>query len=331
MRERERAPESRLSTATFHRKRAGVEAYPIVHSPLEQSVHRHGAIAEVFIYHGPDDPGWILEVVAEDGTSTVWDDRFSTDQKALEAALHAIDTDGLESFLEGSGDEPDSRDSGAPEEQQRLREFLTARGAKPLAWCSGLFSALQTAPTMVVPSAWLPLVFNGEPEFESQEEASEIIGLLMYAYGDAIGRTDEGASLVCPGADDPDACEQWAQGYLAGVNAADLDVAMATKIAFQFMVITALAGDLDEPLFERVHANWAKSAQARGLDDRSEQGMLTEFRRLLPHVAIEIYDHFEGARAVPSMPMPANSQEKIARNAPCPCGSGRKYKKCCLM
>ena len=25
------------------------------------------------------------------------------------------------------------------------------------------------------------------------------------------------------------------------------------------------------------------------------------------------------------------SELKIGRNAPCPCGSGKKYKKCCLM
>jgi uncharacterized protein YchJ len=27
---------------------------------------------------------------------------------------------------------------------------------------------------------------------------------------------------------------------------------------------------------------------------------------------------------------PARRGKKIGRNAPCPCGSGKKYKKCCL-
>jgi uncharacterized protein YecA (UPF0149 family) len=30
----------------------------------------------------------------------------------------------------------------------------------------------------------------------------------------------------------------------------------------------------------------------------------------------------------PETPPPA-IKEKISRNAPCPCGSGKKYKKCC--
>ena len=28
--------------------------------------------------------------------------------------------------------------------------------------------------------------------------------------------------------------------------------------------------------------------------------------------------------------MPKTKKEKIGRNAPCPCGSGKKYKKCCI-
>ena len=30
-----------------------------------------------------------------------------------------------------------------------------------------------------------------------------------------------------------------------------------------------------------------------------------------------------------AMPM-KRKQQKISRNAPCPCGSGKKYKQCCL-
>jgi SWIM/SEC-C metal-binding protein len=28
-------------------------------------------------------------------------------------------------------------------------------------------------------------------------------------------------------------------------------------------------------------------------------------------------------------PKPAEAEKKVGRNAPCPCGSGQKYKKCC--
>lgn len=28
--------------------------------------------------------------------------------------------------------------------------------------------------------------------------------------------------------------------------------------------------------------------------------------------------------------MPIRNEKKVGRNEPCPCGSGKKYKKCCL-
>lgn len=38
----------------------------------------------------------------------------------------------------------------------------------------------------------------------------------------------------------------------------------------------------------------------------------------------------EAAYVLKSAPTPASEQSKIGRNDPCPCGSGKKYKKCCL-
>jgi HEAT repeat protein len=37
-----------------------------------------------------------------------------------------------------------------------------------------------------------------------------------------------------------------------------------------------------------------------------------------------------GARALLTEPRPARTARKVGRNDPCPCGSGKKYKKCCL-
>jgi len=50
-------------------------------------------------------------------------------------------------------------------------------------------------------------------------------------------------------------------------------------------------------------------------------------------------DHFDGivlediavsSRDIPIIPEPVNVGVKVGRNEPCPCGSGRKYKHCCL-
>ncbi len=40
---------------------------------------------------------------------------------------------------------------------------------------------------------------------------------------------------------------------------------------------------------------------------------------------VDRYPQFDGQRA----PEPVRAGPKVGRNDPCPCGSGRKYKKCC--
>jgi len=36
-------------------------------------------------------------------------------------------------------------------------------------------------------------------------------------------------------------------------------------------------------------------------------------------------------QASPAAPMRTPAGEKVGRNEPCPCGSGKKYKKCCYL
>lgn len=57
------------------------------------------------------------------------------------------------------------------------------------------------------------------------------------------------------------------------------------------------------------------------------------------HTPQEIFEKFEkpNLKPLPDKPFVYNAgeqtvvkEEKIGRNDPCPCGSGKKYKKCCL-
>lgn len=71
------------------------------HSPLSGLVTRDDITVEVQIYRfaGTAD-AWSLEVVDQEGGSTVWDERFFTDQAAHRAFLRAIEEDGMSQFLE---------------------------------------------------------------------------------------------------------------------------------------------------------------------------------------------------------------------------------------
>lgn len=72
--------------------------YKIVYSPLCRQVSQDGRTVDVHIYRGEHDDWWILEVVAEDGSSTVWDDRFQSDHDALAEVTATILKEGMAAF-----------------------------------------------------------------------------------------------------------------------------------------------------------------------------------------------------------------------------------------
>ena len=66
-----------------------------VESALSQRVTRHGVTVQVEIY-GDGEGRWILEVVDAQGTSIVWDERFETDQEALDEAITSLESNPIE-------------------------------------------------------------------------------------------------------------------------------------------------------------------------------------------------------------------------------------------
>jgi hypothetical protein len=74
----------------------------IEHSPLCGKVPRHGVTIDVQIYRlVGGDKGWSLEVIDQEGTSIVWEDRFATDVAAYAEFERTIDEEGIEAFLSG--------------------------------------------------------------------------------------------------------------------------------------------------------------------------------------------------------------------------------------
>ena len=71
----------------------------IIHSDLETTQTEGPYSVEILIYRSADS-GWFLEVVAEDGNSTVWEDPFDTDEAALGEAILAIKEEGIQSFYQ---------------------------------------------------------------------------------------------------------------------------------------------------------------------------------------------------------------------------------------
>ena len=72
----------------------------IITSGLSCTISKDGSKVEVLIYRLEHDPMWALEVVNEQGTSTVWDDLFDTDDEAFAAFQLTLDDEGMDAFFD---------------------------------------------------------------------------------------------------------------------------------------------------------------------------------------------------------------------------------------
>ena len=76
----------------------------LIMSPLCQSMTHDGHTIQIEIYRS-DSSGWILEVVDELGNSTVWQDEFASDGKALDELHRTIREEGITSMVGPVADE----------------------------------------------------------------------------------------------------------------------------------------------------------------------------------------------------------------------------------
>jgi uncharacterized protein len=189
----------------------------------------------------------------------------------------------------------------------------------------GLFCALVAAPELILPSAYLPLILGGgrgdSRAFENLEDANETMSLLM-RYGNGIAHDFEHETVHLAYILDPDADgvpgRAWARGYMRGTRfARDGWNRIFTDDGEGMMLTIPLAAGEVDP-------DWPKEPLTAERGDELLKNMLAAAGRA--------YKYFkpERGRATPQPAHPAErAAPKVGRNDPCPCGSGKKFKKCC--
>ena len=212
-------------------------------------------------------------------------------------------------------------------EFDRLGEFLEGMGesAMNLEMLDGFFAALICGPESVLPSEYLPHVFGKELVFESNEQATEIIGLLMRHWNtiaSTLARTLEKDDVYLPvlfeNADGVAPGNDWAQGFIRGVR-------LRTDSWDEVIGSDETPG----PIFPMLIL-----AHEHDFDPASRPPEIKpEFRDELLQTMIvaltQIYRYFAPHRqSIASVPL-RRQGPKVGRNDPCPCKSGRKYKHCC--
>lgn len=232
------------------------------------------------------------------------------------------------------------------EHAQRLQRFLSLQGnpegTMTYPELAGFLFAVCCAPELIMPSEWLPLVFNdGEPMYATENEANAIAESMMALYS----HINDGVAAGTP--DLPTGCEpcaepvanladaaplrQWAGGFAEGYHyllelwgpfvreGSELDKELG---ALTTMLMFFSSRDFAETL--------VKESVRPGSSIESFAGsMLTALPEAMRAYA-RVGRALQGAQAEGEIFTDADPQTiRIDRDAPCPCGSGRKFKHCC--
>jgi uncharacterized protein len=162
---------------------------------------------------------------------------------------------------------------------------------------------------MIQPSTWLGFLAE-DPEFESEQEMNQVLGLLLRLYNQVGSQIRERSAAFLPKEAD---AEEWCFGYMRGVELDDIwDDEDDDAVQDALLSVAAIADDVTEDSLREI------------LGDEDIDEWLEKQRENLPETVLFLYDYWADDRRPPA----SAAKKRIGRNDPCPCGSGKKYKKC---
>lgn len=217
------------------------------------------------------------------------------------------------------------------EECDRLDDFLgrVVDGLVPnVEAFDGFITALAVCPELVMPSEFLPLLQQGEKEdgdlvFSDLEEAQDFTDLVMRHWNDVnatFGRDEVHMPILIENDDGVATGNDWARGFHCATRLrleVWSDILADDERSGGMVAILALLHEHDPDPGMRPYDDPVTPEQREALIAGVIDGPLSLYRAFAP----------ERRRAGGAM-RPARST-KIRPNAPCPCGSGKKHKKCC--
>ncbi len=232
------------------------------------------------------------------------------------------------------------RGAGGRGQAADLRAFLD-RASRPTDGLSyheaqGFLFTVAAAPDLVEPSEWVPMILGAkEPAFSAGAEAQRILGELIRSYNELVDQVATNRVELpgdCRFRDDilsnlsEDApVSQWCRGFMQGHSwleeswPDDLPDAVEEELGFALLTLGFFAS---RRLAERLLAECAGGKM-------SLVEMAETCRSTFPGAMASYVQVSEAIRqAMVSQEHPR--AEKTGRNDPCPCGSGKKFKRCCL-
>jgi uncharacterized protein len=166
----------------------------------------------------------------------------------------------------------------------------------------GLFCALIINPVMAKPADWMNTIFGKKQAFNSDEELENVMMLLVRYWNHASTAIENNQYVPRP----LENTQKWAFGFHLGMD-------YCRK---------------EWDLFLTETENVSLLSPFTTLEEA--QDIITEEKRLallaqIPPIVHNLF-HYWVEKATNDK---KETKAKVGRNDPCPCGSGKKYKKCC--
>lgn len=190
------------------------------------------------------------------------------------------------------------------------------QGVAHLSYSNGLMTAVIIGPEFISSSEWLPLIVDQASTQDDLDLRLTVTELVLFEYDKILESLKADQKVYEPffwkDSNQHIVTKDWAEGFFAGVglranswatllDGSDPYARTLLYVLFQeeeFCTKLAENGiDLDE-ILDTIHDETSSFVQ-------------------------ELYDRW-------SERTPSRRAHKAGRNDPCPCGSGQKYKKCCL-
>jgi uncharacterized protein len=204
---------------------------------------------------------------------------------------------------------------------------------------AGFLFCLANGPELIPPSEWIPLVFNDQDaHYDNMAVAEQVLQAMMALYNDCLRERTGGSVSLPPGCEirphpmdnlTTDApLSQWAHGfgvgydYLSEVWDAYTPDELDEDLGALLMTLTFFSSPtLAEAYYEEGNKKSTFDQLARSVVE-----IFPEAMREYAHLGRSIY---QARLEVGDLNPEPSRHAKIGRNDPCPCGSGKKFKKCC--
>jgi len=227
-----------------------------------------------------------------------------------------------------------------------MRKSLKKTGSKLTIYeIYGLFYGCIAATNTVVPSQYIPMIFDeSEASFESVKEAKKILSNLMFLWNTLV-RWEAGIEpIIFPEEEYPDNYDSLKQrakdiSSLIKYFIKGLDLGGSDEGDFSEDGTKALEALSVASVFLAKYKEWLEKEKEGKNKDEETSASINKLEGVAADCIARINVGLKEARTKASDKMRklAASQKKdyqarnskIPRNESCPCGSGKKYKKCC--